>query len=100
MTSTQQYSIEGKDSEIVTLFVKLDLALVAAANTTVSAVTVFNRAFAAAPTVIGTNAPTPGVFSSAIATATAVSIYVNGVSDFARAAETCQVTCTLQGRLN
>jgi hypothetical protein len=65
----------------------------------VSGATVFNRAFTAAPTVIGTNAPTPGIFSSAVATTTGVSIYVHGVSDFARADETCQVTATLQGRL-
>ncbi len=99
MTSSQIYSIEGKDSEVVRLIVKLDLTAVSTANTVISAATTFNRAFAAAPAVYGTNAPRASAISSAIVTTTAISIYVRGLSDALLADGTLQVTATLEGRL-
>lgn len=99
MASSQTYSIEGKDAEVVRLIVKLDMTAVSTVNTIVSGATTFNRAFAAAPTVIGTNAPLSSVASSAIATTTAVSIYFRGFSDSAHADGTVTVTATLEGRL-
>lgn len=99
MTSSQQYSIEGKDAEVIRLIVKLDMTSVSTVNTVVSGATTFNRAFAAAPTVIGTNAPLSSVSSSAIATTTGVSIYFRGFSDIELDDETVQVTATLEGRL-
>lgn len=99
MTSSQIYSIEGKDAEIVRLIVKLDLTAVSTANTVVSGATTFNRAFSAAPTVIGTNAPAASTISNAITTATAISIYVRGLSDALMTDGTLQVTATVEGRL-
>jgi hypothetical protein len=99
MASSQTYSIEGKDSEVVRLIVKLDLTAVSTANTIVSGATAFNRAFAAAPAVIGTNSPYAGSISNAIATTTAVSIYVRGLSDAKLTDGSLIVTATLEGRL-
>lgn len=99
MTSSQIYSIEGKDSEVVRLIVKLDMTAVSTLNVIVSGATVFNRAFAAAPTVIGTNLPLTNGSSNAITTTTGVSIYFRGFSDSAMADGTVQVTATLEGRL-
>lgn len=99
MTSSQIYSIEGKDSEVVRLIIKLDFTTVNTANIVVSGATTFNRAFAAAPTIIGTNAPRESAISNAIATATAISIYVRGLSDALLANGTLQVTATVEGRL-
>ncbi len=99
MTSSQTYSIEGKDAEVVRLIVKLDLTATSVANTVVSGATTFNRAFSAAPTVIGTNAPKDSAISNAIVTATAISIYVRGLSDAKLNDGTLQVTATVEGRL-
>jgi hypothetical protein len=99
MTSSQIYSIEGKDSEVVRLIIKLDLTTVTTANIVVSGATTFNRAFTAAPTVIGTNSPRESSISNAITTATAISLYVRGLSDAPLAAATLQVTATVEGRL-
>lgn len=99
MTSSQTYSIEGKDSEVIRLIVKLDMTAVSTVNVIVSGATTFNRAFAAAPTVIGTNVPLSSATSTAITTTTAVSIYFRGFSDSAHADGTVQAVATLEGRL-
>lgn len=100
MTTTQIYSIEGKDSEVVRLIISMDLTMVNTANIVVSDYTAFNRAFAAAPTVNGVNAPRASTISNAIVTTTGVSVYVRGLSDAALAASgTLAVNATLEGRL-
>lgn len=100
MTTTQTYSIEGKDSEVIRLIVSMDLTMVNTANTVVSDYTAFNRAFAAAPKVIGINAPFASAIANAIATTTGVSVYVRGLSDATLAnGGTLAVTACLEGRL-
>jgi hypothetical protein len=100
MTTTYTYSIEGKDSEIVRAIVSMDLTMVGTANTVVSDVTTFPRAFSAAPVVIGTNAPRPSSISNAIATTTAICVYVRGLSDATLAnSGTLAVTACIEGRL-
>lgn len=105
MTSTQTFSIEGKDSEVVRLIVSLDLTAVSTVNVVVSGVTTFasnssGRAFSAAPVVIGTNVPLQGkAWASAMVTATSISIYFRGVSDNALTDGTVAVTATVEGRL-
>lgn len=99
MTSSQTYSIEGKDSEVVRMIIKLDMTAVSTLNVIVSGATTFTRAFSAAPVVIGTNLPLTNGASNAIATATAISIYFRGFSDSAMTDGTVQVTATVEGRL-
>jgi hypothetical protein len=99
MTSSQIYSINGKDAEVVKLYVSLDLTAVSTANTVVSGFTAFNRAFSAAPVVEGVTAPRASSIANAIATTTGISIYVRGLSDAALADGTLTVTATLEGRL-
>lgn len=100
MTTTYTYSIEGKDSEIVRAIVSMDLTMVNTANTVVSDVTTFPRAFSAAPKVIGVNAPRPSSIANAIATTTAISVYVRGLSDATLAdGGLLAVTACLEGRL-
>jgi hypothetical protein len=100
MTNTQIYSIEGKDSEVVRLIVSLDMTMVNTSNTVVSEYTAFNRAFSAAPVVVGTNSPRASSIANAITTTTGISIYVRGLSDATLAnGGTLAVTATLEGRL-
>lgn len=101
MTTTQIYSIVGKDSEVVNLIVSMDLTMTNTANIVVSDVTTFNRAFATgSPVVIGVNAPRPSSIANAIATTTGISIYVRGLSDALLASSgTLAVVACLEGRL-
>ena len=99
MTSSQIYSIEGKDSEVVRLIVKLDLTAVSTANTVISGMTVFNRAFSATPVVNGINSPNASSIANAIVSTTGICIYVRGLSDALLTDGTLQVTATLEGRL-
>lgn len=100
MTTTQTYSIEGKDSEVVRLIVSMDLTMVNTANTVVSDYTAFNRAFTAAPVVLGTNAPRASSISNAITTTAGISVYVRGLSDATLAnGGLLAVTACLEGRL-
>ena len=101
MATTQTYSIEGKDSEVVRLIVSMDLTMVNTANTVVSDMTTFNRAFATgSPVVIGVNAPRASAIANAIATTTNISVYVRGLSDATLAnGGTLAVTACLEGRL-
>lgn len=100
MTNTYTYSIEGKDSEVVRAIVSMDMTMVNTANTVVSDVTTFPRAFSAAPVIIGAHAPRPSAIANAIATTTAISIYVRGLSDATLAnGGTLAVTACIEGRL-
>lgn len=101
MTTTQIYSIEGKDSEVVRLIVSMDLTMVNTVNTVVSDFTAFNRAFATgSPKVIGVNAPFASAIANAIATTTGISVYVRGLSDATLAnGGLLAVTACLEGRL-
>ncbi len=101
MTTTQKYSIEGKDSEVIRLIVSMDLTMVNTSNTVVSDVTTFNRAFATGdPVVTGVNAPRPSSIANAIVTTTAISVYVRGLSDATLAnGGLLAVTACMEGRL-
>lgn len=101
MTTTQTYSIEGKDSEVIRLIISMDLTMVNTNNTVVSDYTAFNRAFATgSPVVNGVNAPRASAIANAIVTTTGISIYVRGLSDATLAnGGLLAVTATVEGRL-
>lgn len=101
MTTTQTYSIEGKDSEVVRLIISMDLTMVNTANIVVSDYTVFNRAFATgSPVCIGTNAPRASAIANAIVTTAGISVYVRGLSDAALGSSgLLAVVACLEGRL-
>ena len=99
MTSFQKYSIEGKDSEIVRLIVGVDILTTTVANTVPCAALTFNRAFTAAPYVVGINSPRASTIANAITTTTGITVWVRGLSDGLMADGTLQVTATLEGRL-
>ena len=99
MTSFQKYSIEGKDAEIVRLVCGIDILTTTVANTVPCASLTFNRAFTAAPYVIGSNSTRPSTFVNAAPTTTQVTAWVRGLSDALMADATLQVTVTLEGRL-
>lgn len=99
MAAQQTYLIEGKDSEVVDLYVELSITTTSVVDTTFSAVTVFNRAFSATPYVQGVNAPRAGALPNAIPTPTGISLYVRGFSGAALADGQLLVSATLQGRL-
>lgn len=100
MTTTYTYSIEGKDTEVVRANISMDMTMVNTANISVSDYTVFPRAFAAAPFVVGTNAPRKSAISNAITTTTGISIYVRGLSDDALGSSgILAVSACVEGRL-
>ena len=100
MTTTQIYSILEKDSEVVKLLISMDLTMVNTSNTVVSDYTAFNRAFTAAPFVLGVNAPRASALANAIATTAGISVYVRGLSDATLAnGGTLAVTACVEGRL-
>lgn len=99
MANSQKYSIVGKDNEVVEQICKIDVTTTSVANTVPCAVLTFNRAYTAAPSVTGINAPRASTVANAIATATAICVWVRGLSDAVLADGTLQVTATVQGRL-
>ena len=101
MTTTEKYSIEGKDSGVIRLIISMDLTMVNTSNTVISDYTAFTRAFATgSPVVLGTNAPFASAISNAIVTTTGISIYVRGLSDATLAnGGLLAVTACLEGRL-
>lgn len=99
MAAQQQALIEGKDSEIINLYVELSITTVATIDVMASAFTAFTRAFTAVPKVLGTNADQLGAAVTAIPTATGISLYVRGFSGSLLPAGQTLVSATLQGRL-
>lgn len=101
MTTTQTYSIEGKDAEVVRLIVSMDLTMANTANTVVSDYTAYNRAFATgSPVVIGINSPRASSIANAITTTSGISVYVRGLSDATLAnGGTLAVVACVEGRL-
>ena len=101
MTTTQKYSVEGKDSEVIILIISMDLTMVNTSNTVVSDYTAFNRAFATgSPIVRGVNAPRASAIANAIVTTAGISVYVRGLSDATLAnGGLLAVTACLEGRL-
>lgn len=99
MAAQQTYLIEGKDSEVVNLYIELSITTATTIDVIASAATVFNRAFSATPKVLGTNAPRSGALVTADPTLTGISLYVRGFSGSALAAGQLLCCATLQGRL-
>lgn len=99
MAAQQSYLINGKDSEIIQLYIELLITTTTVIDTMFSAATVFNRAFTATPKVIGTNAPRAGAITTAIPTTTGISLYVRGLSGATLADGTLLVNATVEGRL-
>lgn len=99
MAAQQTYLIEGKDSEVVNLYVELTITTTSVIDTIASAVTVFGRAFAATPKVLGTNVGEVGLLVNAIVTTTYISLYVRGFSASKMPDSTVLACATLQGRL-
>jgi len=99
MSSEQIVLIEGKDAEVVNLYVELLITTTSVIDTIASAVTTFNRAFTATPRVIGSGVARNGALVNVKPTLTTVSLYIRGFSANTLADGSEQVYCTLQGRL-
>jgi hypothetical protein len=100
MTSSQLYSIEGKENAVIRQICKVDVTTTSVANTGFSAYLAFNRAYAVAPSLQGApNAPRAGAIANASVTTTGITVYVRGLSDAPLADGTLQVTATVEGRL-
>lgn len=99
MAAQQSYLIEGKDSEVVNLYIELSITTTSVIDTIASAVTVFGRAFTATPKVLGTNCNKFGLSPVAIPTTTYITLYVRGFSGSTMPDGQTLVSATLQGRL-
>lgn len=100
MAAQQSFLIEGKDSEVINLYVELSITTVTTIDVLASAFTAFTRAFSAVPKVLGANCPgTPGSHVTAAPTATGITLYVRGFSGSLLSAGQTLVSATLQGRL-
>ena len=99
MANSQLYSITGKDNQIVRQILKVDVTTTTVANAAFSARLNFDRAYAAAPSVVGINAPRAGAIPNATSETTGITVHVRGLSDAPLADGTLQVTVDIEGRL-